>query len=58
MYRDLNDYEILYLIKENDDIDYTILYEKYKPLVYKMYKFSEKAFRTLRTLKKKLTSKK
>ena len=36
MYRDLNDYEILYLIKENDDIDYTILYEKYKPLVYKI----------------------
>lgn len=36
MYRDLNDYEILYLVKENDDIDYAILYEKYKPLVYKI----------------------
>ena len=30
----------------------------YKPLIYKMYKFSEKAFRTLRTLKKKLLTKK
>lgn len=36
MYRDLNDYEILYLVKENDDIDYAILYEKYRPLVYKI----------------------
>lgn len=47
MYRDLNDYEILYLIKENDDIDYGIIYEKYKPLVYKIaskYKTIFKSF--------------
>lgn len=36
MYRDLNDYEILYLIKEQDDDDYGIMYEKYKPLIYKV----------------------
>lgn len=36
MYRDLNDYEILYLVKENDDINYEIMYEKYTPLIYKL----------------------
>lgn len=36
MYRDLNDYEILYLIKENDEINYEIIYEKYTPLIYKL----------------------
>lgn len=36
MYRDLNDYEILYLVKENDEINYEIIYEKYTPLVYKL----------------------
>lgn len=35
MYRELNDYEILYLVKENDDINYEIIYEKYTPLIYK-----------------------
>ena len=33
------------------------VYIPYKPLTYKMYKFSEKAFRTLRKAKKKLLSK-
>ena len=33
------------------------VYIPYKPLVYKMYKFSEKTFRTLRSLKKKFSSK-
>ena len=36
MYRDLNDYEILYLVKENDEINYEIIYEKYTPLIYKL----------------------
>ena len=33
------------------------IYLPFKPLRYKLYKFSEKTFRSLRTLKKKLTSK-
>lgn len=36
MYRDLNDYEVISLIKENDEINYEIIYKKYKPLVYKL----------------------
>jgi len=47
MYRDLNDYEMVYLIKENDEINYEIIYKKYKPLVYKIaskYKKIYKAF--------------
>ena len=46
MYRDLNDYEILYLVKENDDIDYAILYEKYRPLVYKIALKYKSIFKT------------
>lgn len=38
MYRDLNDYEILYMIKENDEDNYSLLHEKYKPLVYNIAK--------------------
>ena len=52
----------LYRFKKGFNADFTEfigeIYIPYKPLVYKMYKFSEKAFRTLRTLKKKLTTKK
>ena len=52
----------LYRFKKGFNADFTEfigeIYIPYKPLVYKMYKFSEKAFRTLRTLKKKLLSKK
>ena len=33
------------------------VYMPYKPVIYKLYKFAEKAFRTLRTLKKKLLCK-
>ncbi|MBQ7410293.1 MAG: peptidoglycan bridge formation glycyltransferase FemA/FemB family protein [Clostridia bacterium] len=52
----------LYRFKKGFNADFTEfigeIYIPYKPLVYKLYKFSEKAFRTLRTLKKKLTTKK
>ena len=52
----------LYRFKKGFNADFTEfigeIYIPYKPLVYKMYKISEKAFRTLRTLKKKLLSKK
>ena len=33
------------------------IYIPYKPIVYKMYKFAEKTFRTLRTMKKKILGK-
>ncbi len=52
----------LYRFKKGFNAEFTEfigeIYIPYKPLVYKLYKFSEKAFRTLRTLKKKLLSKK
>ena len=52
----------LYRFKKGFNADFTEfigeIYVPYKPLVYKMYKFSEKAFRTLRTLKKKMLTKK
>ncbi len=32
-YKDYNDYELLYMVKENDETAYNLLYEKYKPLV-------------------------
>lgn len=35
MYRDENDYEILYMINENSD-NYKIMFEKYKPLIIKL----------------------
>ena len=52
----------LYRFKKGFNAEFTEfigeIYIPYKPLVYRMYKFSEKAFRTLRTLKKKLLSRK
>lgn len=40
-YKDINDYEILYLIKENDDDTINILYKKYEPLIInKINKYS------------------
>lgn len=35
-YNDLNDYEIMYMVSENDDVARDILFEKYKPIIYKM----------------------
>ena len=41
-YKDLNDYEVLYLVKEHEEEAEQILYEKYRPLIqslaYKYYK--------------------
>lgn len=37
MYRNLNDYELLYMIREGDDT-FSYLYQKYQPLIYKMVK--------------------
>ena len=36
MYRDFNDYEIIYMISENNSDTFQILCEKYKPLIYKI----------------------
>ena len=51
----------LYRFKKGFNADFTEfigeIYLPFKPLRYKLYKFSEKTFRSLRTLKKKLTSK-
>ena len=32
-YKEYNDYELLYMVQENDETAYNLLYEKYKPLV-------------------------
>lgn len=45
MYQDLNDYEVLYLIKENDEENYDIIYKKYKPLVYKIARKYQKIYK-------------
>jgi len=36
IYRDLNDYEVMYLIEEQDENAKDLLFEKYKPIVVKM----------------------
>ena len=33
-YRDLNDYEIMYLVEEENDDARELLFEKYKPIIY------------------------
>lgn len=35
-YKDLNDYEVMYLVEDNDDGARAILFDKYKPLIEKM----------------------
>lgn len=44
MYKNLNDYEILYMIKE-DDNSFGFLYSKYYPLIYNYVKRYEKCFK-------------
>lgn len=36
IYKDLNDYEIMYLVEENDEDAEMILLEKYKPIIFKI----------------------
>lgn len=38
MYRDMNDYELLYMVCESDESNFNILLTKYKPLIYKIVK--------------------
>ena len=33
-YRDINDYEQLYLVAENDDEAEEVIFRKYKPIIY------------------------
>lgn len=44
MYKDLNDYEILYMIKEEEN-SFNYLYSKYQPLIYNYVKKYEKFFK-------------
>ena len=45
-YADLNDYELLYMIGENDDIANNMMYQKYMPIIKKeasrLYKYAHK----------------
>ena len=48
-YKNYNDYELIYMVRENDDASYGVLFQKYKPLIhqiaYKYYKdFSHYGF--------------
>ena len=51
----------LYRFKKGFNAEFTEfigeVYMPYKPIIYKLYKFAEKMFRTLRTIKKKLLEK-
>lgn len=38
MYRDVNDYEMLYLICDSNDNDYNLMLKKYEPLIAKTFK--------------------
>lgn len=43
-YKDLNDYEVMYLVEENDEYAREILFCKYKPLILKMaYQYQKEA---------------
>ena len=45
MYRDLNDYEILYMVCESRENNFELLLAKYKPLIYKIVKNYIKSFK-------------
>ena len=45
MYRDMNDYEILYMVCDNEEMSFDILLHKYKPLIYKIVKDYVKLFK-------------
>lgn len=45
MYRDFNDYEIIYIISENNSDTFKILYEKYQPLIYKIVSEYQNTFK-------------
>ena len=46
-YTGLNDYEVLYMIKENDEIAYNVMYDKYHPIISSIAKEYSKNFKHL-----------
>lgn len=43
-YKDLNDYEVMYLVEENDENAREVLFDKYKPLILKLaYQYQKQA---------------
>ncbi len=38
MYKDLNDYEILYMVSDHNEDNFDLLIHKYRPLIYKIVK--------------------
>ena len=47
MYRDLNDYELVYYVSENNEDSFDVLMEKYRPLIYKEVSKFQKTFKNL-----------
>ena len=45
MYKDMNDYEILYMVSDNEEENFDVLVHKYKPLIYKIIKEYSKFFK-------------
>lgn len=45
MYKDMNDYEILYMVSDNNENNFDILLHKYQPLIYKIVKDYVKFFK-------------
>ena len=45
MYKDMNDYEILYMVCEDKEDNFDILYRKYQPLIYKIVKEYQRFFK-------------
>ena len=44
MYKDLNDYEIMYLVEENDDVANELIFIKYRPIILNIaIKYKEEA---------------
>lgn len=43
-YKDVNDYEILYMIGENNEDAYNLMHEKYKPIITKLASFLYKKY--------------
>ena len=42
MYRNLNDYELVYMVREDCDDNFNIMYYKYKPIIFKtIYRYKD-----------------
>lgn len=45
MYKDMNDYEIIYMVGEETDDIFNVLYRKYQPLIFKIVKDYQNYFK-------------